>query len=105
LILRLHRLAADEIKEAAEWYHAREEGLERRFLAAVRSSFERLEADPSQFASLETLPKKPSFQRVLLDEFPYLIVYEQFQSEVFVYAVAHASRRPNYWRRRKRSQS
>jgi plasmid stabilization system protein ParE len=105
LILRLHRRAADEIREAAEWYHAREEGLELRFLAAVRAAFEQLEADPSQFGTLETLPKKLRFQRVLLEDFPYLIIYEQVESEVFVYAVAHASRRPNYWRRRKRERS
>ena len=76
-------------------------GPERRFLADVRKALERIEADASQFPSLETLPNNPRFQRVLLDDFPYLIVYEQFETEVFVYAVARASRQPNYWRRRK----
>jgi hypothetical protein len=102
LILRLHRRAAGEIKEAAEWYQARGEGLGIRFLADVRKALDRLETDPTQFPSLETLPQSPRFQRILLDDFPYLIVFEQFDREVFVYAVAHASRRPNYWRRRKR---
>jgi hypothetical protein len=75
--------------------------LGRRFLADVWSALERIEADPSQFPSLETLSASPRYQRILLDDFPYLIVYEQFESDVFVYPVAHASRRPNYWRRRK----
>jgi plasmid stabilization system protein ParE len=101
LIVRLHRRAAEEIKEAAEWYQARGAGLRRRFLADAWSALERIEADPTQFPSLETLPESPRYRRILLDDFPYLIVYEQFESEVFVYAVAHASRRPNYCRRRK----
>ena len=89
--LRLHRLAEEEIRNAAEWYEARGEGLGHRFLADVRSALDRLESDPSQYASLETTSKSLRFQRILLDEFPYLIVYERFESETFVYAVAHAS--------------
>jgi hypothetical protein len=102
LKLRLHRLAEAEIREAAQWYEARGQGLGKRFLADVRSSLERLESDPLQYATLETTSKSLRLQRILLDEFPYLIVYECFEGETFVYAVAHASRRPNYWRRRKR---
>jgi toxin ParE1/3/4 len=102
LTLRLHRLAEAEIREAAEWYARRVEGLDRRFLAAVREAFEALETETRRFAALETVAEGTSFRRVLLGEFPYLVVFELFDDEVFVYAVAHASRRPNYWRRRKR---
>lgn len=76
--------------------------LDRRFLGAVREAFENLEADAPRFAALETLPEGTSFRRVLIKGFPYLVVFELFEAEIFVYAVAHASRRPNYWRRRKR---
>jgi toxin ParE1/3/4 len=105
LKLRLHRLAEEEIRNAAKWYHARGEDLGIRFLGNVRSALKRIESDPSQYSSLETLSKQPQFQRILLDEFPYLVVYECLENEVFVYAVPHASRRPNYWRRRKREKS
>jgi hypothetical protein len=78
------------------------EHLDRRFLNAVREGLESLEKHPHRFAKLETTSDRSSFRRLLLKGFPYLIVYEVFDDQVFVYAVAHASRRPNYWRTRKR---
>jgi toxin ParE1/3/4 len=104
LILRLHRRAEAEIREAAEWYGERTTGLDRRFVQAVRAAFESLERDSEQFAKLETIDDQNRIRRFLVQGFPYLIIYESFENEVFVYAVAHASRRPNYWRRRKRDQ-
>lgn len=103
MIARLHRRAADEIREAAEWYAARGERLDERFIQAIREAMTRIENDPTQSAKLETLPSKERIRRFLLPDFPYLIIYEEFDEEIFVYAVAHASRRPHYWRRRKRN--
>lgn len=105
MILRLHKRAEAEIREAAAWYRDRSEELDTRFLDAVRESLELLETDPERFSKLETLAQEMPFRRILLQGFPYIIVYEPFESEVFVYAVAHASRRPNYWRRRKHNSS
>lgn len=104
-MLRLHRRAKDEIHEAATWYEDRSRGLGRRFIAAVRELLESLEASPQQFAKLETLSADTLLRRAFVRDFPYLVVFELFDDEVFVYAVAHASRRPNYWRRRKRQGS
>lgn len=101
-MLRLHRRARDEIREAAAWYEERSTGLGQRFVSAVREVFEALEAQPQQYAHLETLSDKAPIRRVLVREFPYLVVFELFDDEVFVYAVAHAARRPNYWRQRRR---
>ena len=70
--------------------------------AAVRAAFETLEREPDKFAKLESIVVNEPIRRCLLRGFPYLVIYELFDDEVFVYSVAHASRRPNYWRRRKR---
>jgi toxin ParE1/3/4 len=102
VILELHRRAEAEIRDAAIWYRNQGTNLHHRFLQAIGSVLERLEHDPLQFAKLETSPGKGPFRRVLLEGFPYTVIYEATDNEVFVYAVAHASRRPNYWRRRKR---
>ncbi|RLT05905.1 MAG: type II toxin-antitoxin system RelE/ParE family toxin, partial [Planctomycetota bacterium] len=37
--------------------------------------------------------------------FPYKIIFEMIQNEVVVLAVAHGSRRPNYWLKRRSSTS
>jgi hypothetical protein len=105
LTVRLHRLAEAEIREAAEWYESRGEGLGTRYLAAVRKALEELETEPHRFAKLETIAKRTSIARVLVKGFPYLVVFEVFGEETFVYAVCQASRRPNYWRGRKREPS
>ena len=101
-MLRLHQRASDEIREAAAWYEDRSTGLGVRFVAAVREVFESLESSPQHFAQLETIANDTAIRRALVGEFPYLVVFELFDEEVFVYAVAHASRRPNYWRQRNR---
>jgi hypothetical protein len=105
VILKLHRRAEAEIHEATEWYSKQSHSLGRRFLGAVREALLFLESDPRRFAKLETLVDDLSIRRILLTDFPYVIVYEVFDAEVFVYALAHMSRRPNYWRRRKRGAS
>ncbi len=101
MILKLHRRAEAEIREAATWYNGQTPGLGKRFLQAVHESFELLERNPGQFAKLETASQHDPFRRLFVEGFPYLIVYEVLENDVFVYAVAHASRRPNYWKRRK----
>ena len=103
MTVRLHHRASAEIRDAAARYGMQVDGLDRRFLAAVRQSLDDLEADPERYPSLETLVKDATIRRVLVQGFPYVIIFQVFGSEVFVYAVAHASRRPNYWRRRKRT--
>jgi plasmid stabilization system protein ParE len=53
-----------------------------------------------------TTPQKYPFgargeRRFVLDRFPYTILYRVREDEVFVTAIAHQSRRPGYWRRRR----
>ena len=52
---------------------------------------ERPDAWPSYFANT---------QRVLLRRFPFFLVYRVRDERVEIVAVAHARRRPGYWRRR-----
>jgi toxin ParE1/3/4 len=40
-------------------------------------------------------------RRLLLDRFPYAIVYEMIDNRPVVLAVAHSARRPGYWRKRR----
>lgn len=51
---------------------------------------------PESFARYESAPKGTNIRRAV-------IYFEVFSEEVLVYAVGHASRRPNWWRKRRRS--
>jgi hypothetical protein len=57
--------------------------------------------DPLQFPTLETLSDEPSVRRFLLKRFPFAIVYEVVSSDIQILAVAHARRRPQYWKKRR----
>lgn len=100
--LKLHRKAEAKIRQAAAWYDGQSPGLGHRFVQAVAAAFELLEGDPQRFAKLETMVELAPYRRVLVEGFPYVVIFELFEHEVFVFAVTHASRRPNYWRQRKR---
>jgi len=55
---------------------------------------------------IEERPERwPSYiadtRRLLFWRFPYFVVYKLLSTAVHVLAVAHAHRRPGYWRRRK----
>lgn len=39
-------------------------------------------------------------RRLLLHRFPYALIFELRRDECVVWAVAHTSRRPGFWRRR-----
>lgn len=41
-----------------------------------------------------------SFRRALLHSFPFFLVYRILPARIEVVAVAHARRRPGYWRER-----
>ncbi|MGH8701418.1 MAG: type II toxin-antitoxin system RelE/ParE family toxin, partial [Burkholderiales bacterium] len=45
-------------------------------------------------------PITPTARRILLNRFPYSVVYRTSSDEIIVIAVAHQRRRPGYWRRR-----
>jgi hypothetical protein len=45
-------------------------------------------------------PTKSGVRRYVMCRFPFLVVYRVVGSEIEVIAVAHARRRPGYWRSR-----
>jgi plasmid stabilization system protein ParE len=97
--VRLLPAAEEELIGAAQWYESRAAGLGERFLAEAIDAFVAIEKHPERFAIARTSAGN-SIRRKLLDHFPYAIVYQLGEDECLVVAVAHASRRPGYWRQR-----
>lgn len=98
---RIHADAANELNKASDWYEAQQPGLGYEFALAYEEALDRIEANPTQWGRLETYRGKRQIHRCLLKRFPYYVVYEILPTEVVVLAVAHGSRRPNYFLRRK----
>lgn len=97
--MQYHSDAAEEVEAAAVWYEARREGLGLRFFEAVEQ-IEHLIADHPQSGAPVIGRDTPSgVRRHALPGFPFGVVYVTVPTLVIV-AVAHAKRRPGYWRER-----
>jgi plasmid stabilization system protein ParE len=82
--------AKEEIEEAYQWYEAQQEGVGEEFLNSLDNTFGRITENPDLFPE-----KYKSHRVVVLDRFPFLVVYWKEESTVIVSAVFHTSREPN----------
>jgi toxin ParE1/3/4 len=92
----VHPDADEELALAVDWYEARQIGLGEEFEEDVLLAFDLIGDNPEAWTRWPNLPEV----RVLpMDRFPYLIPYHVASpEEVVILAVAHAKRRPGYWR-------
>jgi plasmid stabilization system protein ParE len=74
--LRLDPRADAEIREAAAWYERQRVGLGIEFIAAIDAAVQRIRQQPQRYSRLETLPEEENIRRLLLDRFPYAVIYE-----------------------------
>jgi hypothetical protein len=95
--LELHPFADAEAMEAAHRYEDQQPGLGLDILVRLEDAYIKIVRTPRRFAKLETVPLEGEIRRALLPRFPYLIIYEICDDLIHVLAVAHASRRPDYW--------
>ena len=87
-----HPEASEELIEAADFYEQRESGLGYRFLDALEDSIARLKVESCLAPSDEQGRRK-----YLIHGFPYVVIYRIKGTVLYVLAVAHTSRKPDYW--------
>ena len=93
--IEFHPLAADEAEAAERWYRERSEVAAQRFRLELDSAVDRIAERPEVGVSyLE------NSRRIFLRRFPYFMVYRLRRPRIEVIAIAHARRRPGYWRAR-----
>lgn len=94
-LLEFHPKAVEEAQAARAWYEFHSPEAARAFVAELEGAVDRIREGPNRW---------PTFlhgtRRYLLRRFPYIVVYREASSVIQVVAVAHASRRPGYWKRR-----
>jgi hypothetical protein len=98
--LRSHPEADAEAESVAAWYEDRQDGLGRDFLAELERTFTLISESPGPWPLWPGLPESLGIRRFLMARFPYGIAYDFSGDDIIVYAVAHLSRRPGYWRDR-----
>ena len=81
--------------EASFFYEARSEGLGFEFLDGVQRLIDLIREHPKLGQSVPG-----GFRRAVLRRFPFSLIYSEERNEIVIIAVAHAKRRPGYWRGR-----
>ena len=90
--LHFHRIAEQELNEAAQYYDVEEPGLGLSFLREVSRCLQSIQAHPEAGPIL-----RGSVRRRLLRRFPYALLYKIKPSGVRILAVMNLKRRPAYW--------
>ena len=95
-MIRFRPAAAREFAADFRHYENDHPGRGDRFVAAVGVVLEAIAEHPERYPLLQA----PDIRSAKVKRFPYRVVYVVIGDEIDVIAVAHAKRRPAYWRRR-----
>lgn len=94
--VELHPEAELEARAARRWYRKRSPSAAEAFLEELDAAIAAISEDPTRMPEYLA-----GTRRCLLRRFPFFIVFvESSPTRVEVLAVAHARRRPGYWRER-----
>jgi toxin ParE1/3/4 len=93
----VHSQARADLDEAMAFYEERRPGLGLNLLDEVELALADIRRNPK----LGSPYKSTRFRRLRLRRFPYNIFYAELEDVTWVVAIAHTSRRPDYWRRRR----
>ena len=90
--VKYHRLAESELVESAMFYESRREFLGDSFLDLVDEALSKIQGSPDIGR-----PGKFRTRSWKVSRFPFRIVYLEQPERIWIVAVAHLSRKPNYW--------
>jgi len=90
-----HAEVEEEFIEASQFCNLRVPGLGDRFISEVEGTLMLLVERPRIGQLMDNV-----FRRVVLDRFPYSLIYSIEPEKIWILAVAHQRRRPGYWRNR-----
>lgn len=87
--------AREEFLAEVEYYNKAQAGLGARFAEAI----EKASALALVFPDVGS-PSLSGTRRVVVKDFPFSLIYKPSADGIVIFAVAHQSRRPRYWRER-----
>ncbi len=98
--VRYHQGAAADVKSAVAWYRGRSPKAALDFVEELDRAVDTIREAPERWPM-----GKSNTRRFLLWRFPFSIIYSagyllEQEAVIVIWAVAHSSRRPEYWARR-----
>jgi plasmid stabilization system protein ParE len=91
----LHPAAEREYLSSLAWYLDRSPTAASNFQQEFVGAIQRISEAPERWPNYRN-----NCRRYVLHQFPFSIVYRTFPAQTIVFAVAHAHRRPGYWKNR-----
>ena len=85
--IKLHPKAEEDLYEALEYYSQIDINLKEKLIYYLDLTFEKI----LKFPNLYQYETKTA-QKVLMDKFPYIVIYEQYQDIIMILAIFHTSR-------------
>jgi hypothetical protein len=91
----MHPEAREEFLAAIDYYNEAEPGLGMAFYSEVEAAIGLIENYPDLWMEIDN-----NIRRCLVRRFPFAILYSKEAERLFIYAIMHTKREPNYWRNR-----
>jgi len=93
--IQFHPQIKYEIKDSYNWYESKTIGLGESLLLELEDAFSLIQEAPHIWSK-----KRNIFSRYVVQRFPFSIYYTVENENIYIYAVAHSSRKPYYWKER-----
>ena len=93
----IHSEATRELDNAIKYYEQQKIGLGLDLLSEIEQALEKIKINPN----LGTPHTIEGICRYVIRRFPYIIFYVEFEAFIWVVAIAHGKRKPDYWKKRK----
>jgi plasmid stabilization system protein ParE len=90
-----HPEAEEEFRAAIDYYEDREPGLGYDFFLEVFTAIQNIITHPHAWPVVEE-----DVRRCLVNRFPFGVLYSIEPTNIFVLAIMHHRRRPEYWKHR-----
>jgi hypothetical protein len=87
-----NELAGDELSDAECYYNIEHPGSGAEFKKEIKKAIERVRKYPLAFPIVNK-----EIRTVILHRYPYKILYSIELDHIYIIAIAHQHRRPEYW--------
>ena len=90
MTVKLHPKAEEDLSDALNYYYEIDEKLEAKFLKYIELTFDKI----LQFTNLYPYENEVA-QKIIVEKFPYIVLYEQYEDIVMILAIFHTKRDSN----------
>lgn len=100
--VRPNAAAEEEFRHYIAWYERHGAGLGDRLWTDIQAAVNLISDHPAGGEVVRRVRVRGAVRRVPLRHFPFFLVYREHDEYVEIVALAHTSRKPNYWHERLR---